>query len=908
MPSHSSSSGARPRDDQRPWTALYETDRLISAKSFDYARTARRQLELALRLAGAEAGFVAALERGQDLVLLASRGVDETAVLEEPRLSPLYEAALAEGAPVVREGVPAGPSLPRLTGAATVAVIPLRLQLRPEPPEPAGRERRRHPSTALARPLGLLFVACPPAPVLTAQQLELLEQVADATSEILTNARLYHQATHDALTDLYRRPELEQHLAVETTIARHSDAPVALIMLDIDDLARVNRAAGRARGDRVITRVARLIRAKVRDEDAVFRYGGEEFAVVLPGTDVEGALAAAEKIRAAVEEYPGFGAGLEVRVSAGVAVFPHHAESPGKLLRKADQTLFIAKQEGGNRALAWHRRIPKHALRSDKLIGILTGNQVKDYRNVMMLLDTIVVVNSVLERRAVLATLLDLLIHLSGCERGVLYLERDGQLAVELAQDGAGAAADAETVCELALERVRRQSIPVFVRAADDDEEDHDLAEAARARGLELVLVLPLVVKGKPIGCMYLDTRRADPEVDETDLIFMQALTRELGNALEKARLYQENLEQKQALEELTARLAQKVQAQASELADLERNLSQLKLRFNYDKIVGKSEAMQKVFKLLDRITDTDVPVLIHGETGTGKELVARALHVNGPRSAGPFVSVNCSAISESLMESELFGHVRGAFTGADRDKPGLFEQAHTGTIFLDEVQDMSPAMQRELLRVLQEGEVRRVGGKEIIHVDVRVISATNKDLRQLVKDSAFRQDLFYRLNVVSIELPPLKDRKEDIPLLVQRLLEDATSQDGRPVKLAKEALRAILRHDWPGNVRELQNAIEKAVLLMEGDTIEPEHLRLGGEGQVATSGVSRLFELDYEDAKQAFAREYLKSVLARNGGNVTRAAAEAQIVRSSFHKMMRKHGLAAKDFGSARQVTREDG
>ncbi len=899
------------REELSAWTVLYETDRLISAKSFDFARTARTQLEVAMKLAGAEAGFVASLDRGQDLVLIASRGVDETAVLEEPRLSPIYEQALGEGAPVVREGVLAGPSLPRLTGAATVAAIPLRLHLRPiggageQPAREGERERRRYPGAHLVRPLGLLFVACPPRPVLSAHQLDLLEHVADATGEVLTNARLYHQATHDPLTDLFRRPELEQHLAVETTLAEHSDAPVALVMIDIDDLGRINRAQGRARGDRVIARVARLIRAKVRQGDAVFRYGGEEFALVLPGTDVEGALATAEKVRAAVEGYPGFGSDLEVRVSAGVAVFPHHADSASKLLRKADQTLFIAKQEGGNKALAWHRRIPRHALRSDKLIGILTGNQVKDYRNVMLLLDTIVVVNSLLERRQVLATLLDMLIQLSSCERGVLYLERDGQLAVELAQDGSGTAAEVADVCAEALERVRRQPLPVFVRA-DDDEEDADLAEGCRSRGLELAIALPLVVKGKPMGCMYLDSRRADPNFDETDLIFMQALTRELGNALEKARLYQENLEQKQALEELTARLAQKVQAQATELADLERNLSQLKLRFNYDKIVGKSEAMQKVFKLLDRITDTDVPVLVHGETGTGKELVARALHFNGPRSQGPFVSVNCSAISESLMESELFGHMKGSFTGADRDKPGLFEQADGGTIFLDEVQDMSPSMQRELLRVLQEGEVRRVGGKDIIHVDVRVISATNRDLRTLVKEGDFRQDLFYRLNVVSIELPPLKDRKEDIPLLVQRLLEDATTPDGRPVKLAKEALRTILRYDWPGNVRELQNAIEKAVLLMEGDTIEPDHLRLGGDGPAPTTGVSRLFELDYNEAKQHFAREYLKSALARNGGNVTKAATESGIVRSSFHKMMRKHGLAAKDFGSAKHVTRE--
>ena len=199
--------------------------------------------------------------------------------------------------------------------------------------------------------------------------------------------------------------------------------------------------------------------------------------------------------------------------------------------------------------------------------------------------------------------------------------------------------------------------------------------------------------------------------------------------------------------------------------------------------------------------------------------------------------------------------------------------------------------MQAKLLRVLQEGEVRRVGGKDVIRVDVRVISATNRDLRTLVQDGQFRQDLFYRLNVVSTDLPPLRDRKEDIPLIVEKLLATTTTPEGRQVKVSKEALRAILRYDWPGNVRELQNQIEKAALLMEGDTILEEHFRFDGESS-PKSGVSALFDLSY-------------NALARNGGNVTRAASESGVVRSSFHKMMRKHDVSAKDFSGAPDVTR---
>jgi two-component system, NtrC family, response regulator HydG len=884
------------------WTALYETDQLISAKSFDLRRTARSCFELGLRVSGAEVGFLAVLDRRQDLVVQASKGVDDEAILEEPRLAKLFEQALTQARILVETSFTGGGPLPlRL---ANLLVVPLLLKIRPldDGDQPA-RERRRYPGNVVKKPIALLFLAAPAGPEPSARLVDLLELTASHLSEVLVNANLYHDATRDALTDLYRRPELERHLAVETRLAKHSDAPVALMMVDIDDLGRINQEHGRARGDKIISRVARLVRAQVREGDACVRYGGEEFAVILPRTDPDGAVATAEKVRKAVEDYPGFGSGVDVRVSVSVAVFPHHADSPERLLRKADQTLFMAKQEGGNRVLSWHRRIPKHALRSDKLLGIITGNQAKDYRNVMLLLDTIVIVNSVLGRQQVLATLLDMMLQLSGCARGILYLEKLGAMASELSLDGRGREASTDGVCKDVFERVRKQPLALLIHA-DDDDDDAELAASARDLGLEVVIALPLVVKGKTIGLLYLDAPERNPELEESDLIFMQALARELGNALEKSTLYQENLEQKEALEELTSRLAQKVQAQASELAEANRNLSELKLRFNYDQIVGKSEPMQRLFKLLDRITNSNVQVLIQGETGTGKELVAQALHYNGPRRDAPFVSVNCSAISESLMESELFGHVKGAFTGADRDKPGLFEQADGGTIFLDEVQDMSSSMQRELLRVLQEGEVRRVGGKDVIRVDVRVISATNRDLRKLVQDGQFRQDLFYRLNVVSTDLPPLRDRKEDIPLIVEKLLSTVTTPEGRSIKVGKEALRAILRYDWPGNVRELQNQIEKAALLMEGDTILEEHLRFDGEAAPRT-GVSALFDLSYSDAKAAFAKEYLKAALARNGGNVTRAAGESGVVRSSFHKMMRKHDVSAKDFSGGPDVTR---
>jgi two-component system response regulator HydG len=238
-------------------------------------------------------------------------------------------------------------------------------------------------------------------------------------------------------------------------------------------------------------------------------------------------------------------------------------------------------------------------------------------------------------------------------------------------------------------------------------------------------------------------------------------------------------------------------------------------LRFEYARIVGQSPALLAVLRTLDRIVDSELPVLITGESGTGKELIARAIHENGNRAGRAFVRENCAAIPESLLESELFGYRRGAFTGALQDKKGLFEEGDGGCVFLDEIGEMSLNMQAKLMRVLQEGEIRPVGASATIHVDVRLISATNQDLRRLVAEGRFREDLFFRLNVVPIELPPLRERVEDIPILVETFLRRAAERAGRPPKkLEPDALDCLVHHRWPGNIRELENEISRAFAL----------------------------------------------------------------------------------------------
>ncbi|MFQ5912016.1 MAG: sigma-54-dependent transcriptional regulator [Nitrospinota bacterium] len=248
------------------------------------------------------------------------------------------------------------------------------------------------------------------------------------------------------------------------------------------------------------------------------------------------------------------------------------------------------------------------------------------------------------------------------------------------------------------------------------------------------------------------------------------------------------------------------------ELAQLRREVHQ---RFEFSNLIGKSKAMQEVFALIRRVAQSNSTVLILGKSGTGKELVAKAIHYNSPRRRSPFVPVNCSAITETLLESELFGHVKGAFTGAISNKKGIFQEAREGTVFLDEIADTSPAMQVKLLRALQEREIRPVGGNETMQVDVRLIAASNQDLQEAVREGRFREDFYYRLNVIPIHLPPLKDRPEDIPPLAHHFLAKyALEAEANVTRISKEALRVLMRYAWPGNIRELENVIERAITL----------------------------------------------------------------------------------------------
>ena len=316
--------------------------------------------------------------------------------------------------------------------------------------------------------------------------------------------------------------------------------------------------------------------------------------------------------------------------------------------------------------------------------------------------------------------------------------------------------------------------------------------------------------------------------------------------------------------------------------------------QFSYSGIISRNAGMLEIFAQIKKVTDLKTTILILGESGTGKELVARALHENGRRSGHPFVAVNCAAIPENLLESELFGHVRGAFTDASSDKTGLFEQADGGTLFLDEIGEMPLPLQVKLLRVLQEGEIKRVGGALPRKVDVRVVSATSRDLSAEVGSGRFREDLYFRLNVFCLQLPSLRERVEDIPLLAEHFLNRYRSgADGKPLLIEPETMRCLMAHRWPGNIRELENAIERACILCDDGRITPSCLPssicLPDERQPKPGGEENLSIKKAEDSME---RELIRKALAKTGGNRTQAAKILEISHRSLLYKLKEYGI----------------
>ena len=510
--------------------------------------------------------------------------------------------------------------------------------------------------------------------------------------------------------------------------------------------------------------------------------------------------------------------------------------------------------------------------------------------------------NSDLRVARVLETIIDTVIELTDAERGFLLLkDAGGELAVKVARN-----IDQTTLegPSLSLSRsIARQAAdtgePVITVDAAGDRR---FAEHLSVSDLHLrsVLAVPLAVKGTVVGTIYVDHRLRKGVFGEDELAMVLDFAEQGAIAIENARVISELRRREQQVQSLNRRLERELRVQEAALSEARIELKESRqaaaLRYDYRQIVGQSPAMLDLFRVLDRVTDTNLPVVIEGESGTGKELVARAIHFHGPRKEQAFVSENCAAIPETLLESALFGHVRGAFTGAERDARGLFAIANGGTLFLDEVADMSPAMQGKLLRVLQDGEFHRVGSERAEKVDVRVVVASNQNLGRLVEDGKFRKDLYYRLSVVRLYLPPLRERREDIPLLVRHFLDKTATSDRGPAKqLDAAALARLSAYPWPGNVRELENELARAGAFagaVIGVADLSPHVQSGQDPSEVVRNEPDSLRL--HQRVERLERQLIREALTRSQGNQTKAAVLLGLSRFGLQKKLRRYNLGA--------------
>jgi len=493
-------------------------------------------------------------------------------------------------------------------------------------------------------------------------------------------------------------------------------------------------------------------------------------------------------------------------------------------------------------------------------------------------------INSIRESDPLLNKIMDLALETLQAERGFIMLYRsegdegneknlDAVIARNLDQEDI---LGEKTISRSSAMEVAATGKPLLLSRTDDNIESRQSVVNFR---ISSILCVPLAVRGEVLGIVYIDSR-AGIVFDENDLEFLSSFADLAAIAIENT-----NLTEK--LEEKTIYLQKQVES-----------------KWDFGNIVGRSSPMQRVFRMAEAVADTDANVVIAGESGTGKELLARAIHFAGKRKNARFQPVDCGAVTETLLESELFGYVKGAFTGATSDHAGLFEVAEGGAIFLDEITNTSKNFQAKLLRVLQENEIRRVGDTRARKIDVRIIAATNKNLEEEVKSGNFREDLFYRLNVVNINIPPLRERREDIPILAGYFLEKiCVRMNIEPKDFSAEALDKINLYSWPGNVRQLENVCERAVIFSKGETIEVENLppeiKAYSLGSVrGKSSVSiPLTKVELKDAKTNLDRIFVTELLRKHKGNVMKAAAASGMDRSQLHHMISKFGINASEY-----------
>ncbi len=579
-------------------------------------------------------------------------------------------------------------------------------------------------------------------------------------------------------------------------------------------------------------------------------------------------------------------------------------------------------KEAQERFMRWGQpkeaeRVQQAAERSTEAFSGSAQSIKVERDNLVFLQEVLRAMNSELDLDRLLSLVMDMVIDILQAERGFLMLLDDVDrisFAVARNIDKEIISKPEFKVSNTIAKRVIETGKAILTQDAQADDRFKKRLSVSNLK-LRSVLCVPLRQRDRVLGVVYVDNRFVSERFHEDNLKLLTAFADQAGIAIENARLVGEIRGQKAALEKangeiqvLNRQLEGKVASQRAELEEAKSALSRRKEGGQegegrrYSALVGQGAAMQEIYRLLDRVVPTGVPVLVEGESGTGKELVARAIHFHGPRKTQNFVSENCAAVTPTLLESELFGYVKGAFTGADGDKPGLFDAAHGGTLFLDELGEMPLDMQSKFLRALENGEVRPVGSQASHRVDVRIVAATNRSLEALVKEGKFREDLYYRLNVVRIQLPPLRDRREDIPALVSSFLDEFAqrSEELIPRRMEPDALALVAQQDWPGNVRELKHFLERLLLLSPEGVVRAadvrEQLKAPSAGATPVYG-SALYKLSRREVLDRFDRDFVEKTLARHAGNVSAAASESGIERQYLHKIMKRFGMKGQDF-----------
>ena len=482
-------------------------------------------------------------------------------------------------------------------------------------------------------------------------------------------------------------------------------------------------------------------------------------------------------------------------------------------------------------------------------------------RNLNALLKISQSVHSIRDPRELQEQVLQSIFEVAPAEEGAILLDRHGEFSSSLARDRQGSVTPVR-VSRTIVQQVMKQGVGLLLNDIPSQSE-YGGVKSLVATQVRSLLCAPLNVMNRVTGCIYLSTRKSDVPFTEDHLQLVTALAAIASVALE-------NVHQLDWFKQENRRLITEI--------NLDHNM------------VGDSAAMREILQVLSRVAPTDTTVLIRGESGTGKELAARAIHNNSRRAEKPFVAINCAAITETLLESELFGHEKGAFTGAFGQKKGKLEAANGGTVFLDEIGELPPLLQAKLLRVLQERELERVGGTRSVPVDIRVLAATNRNLEEAMKSGMFRQDLYFRLNVVALTMPPLRDHKQDIPQLAAYFVEKHSTRSSRPVKpIAEPARSCLMSYDWPGNVRELENAIERAVVLSVGETLLLEDL----PEQILDLNPSPDYTTaKYHGAVQDLKKKLILNAVKESSGNYTDAAKSLGLHPNYLHRLIRNLNL----------------